>query len=300
MPYHVPVMLDETIDALQLRPEGVYVDATMGGGGHTRAILERLGHKGHLWAFDQDADAVQNAPHDARVTFIWGNFRYITNFLHFYGVQTVDGILADLGVSSHHFDTQDRGFSFRFAGPLDMRMNRQAAHTAADIVNGGSESELTHIFYDYGELPQARRMARVLVAARAESAIDTVERLTQLLRPLCAYNDEKKQLAQAFQALRIAVNSELDALQAFLVQTPALLKPQGRLVVLTYHSLEDRLVKNFMRSGHCSGYEEKDMIYGHVAMPLRPLNRKVICPSESEVARNPRARSAKLRAAVKK
>ena len=298
--YHIPALLPETIAALDIRPGGIYVDATFGGGGHSRAIMERLdaAEGGHLYSFDQDEDAVSRAPSDPRFTMVYSNFRFITNFMRYYDVDAVDGVLADLGVSFHHFDDTERGFSFRFDGPLDMRMNRQAGRSAADIVNCLPEEKLAEILYIYGELRQSRQMARAIVKARTESPIETIGRLTEAIRPLIDPRKEKKELAQVFQALRIEVNDEMGALKALLEGSLKVLKPGGRLAVITYHSLEDRLVKNFMKTGNFAGNVEKDF-FGRTDAPLKPLGGKPIVPSAEETERNPRSRSAKLRVAVK-
>lgn len=297
--YHVPVLLKESVDALQIRPHGVYVDVTFGGGGHSREILSRLDEDGCLYGFDQDADAERNIPEDdGRFMFVRSNFRYLKNWMRYYGVTSVDGLLADLGVSSHHFDAQQRGFSFRFEAPLDMRMNGRAGMTAADVVNRYSEEELARIFTLYGELKNGRRVAAALVRARAAAPIEKVEALVAALRPLMGRDREKKDLAKAFQALRIEVNHEMDALEEMLRATLEVLRPGGRLVVLTYHSLEDRMVKNFMRSGNVEGKVEQDF-FGNRLSPVRPVRSKVIVPAEAEQERNPRSRSAKLRIAEK-
>lgn len=298
--YHIPALLPETIAALDIRPGGIYVDATFGGGGHSRAIMERLdaAEGGHLYSFDQDEDAVKRAPSDPRFTMVYSNFRFITNFMRYYDVDAVDGMLADLGVSFHHFDDTERGFSFRFDGPLDMRMNRQAGRSAADIVNGLPEEKLAEILYIYGELRQSRQMARAIVKAHTESPIETIGRLTEAIRPHIDPRKEKKELAQVFQALRIEVNDEMGALKALLEGSLKVLKPGGRLAVITYHSLEDRLVKNFMKTGNFAGNVEKDF-FGRTDAPLKPLGGKPIVPSAEETERNPRSRSAKLRVAVK-
>lgn len=297
--YHIPALLPQVLDALQVTPDGIYADATFGGGGHSRAIFSLLGADGHLFGFDQDEEAVANAWSDPRLTMVHGNFRHMGQYLRFYGAKgRVDGILADLGVSFHHFDDPDRGFSFRFSGPLDMRMNRRAGASAADLLADASEERLTEIFRLYGELRQASRMARAIVAARAKEPVTTVERLLEVVRPFISPKAEKKELAQLFQALRIVVNDEIAALRQFLVQALDSLRPGGRLVIITYHSLEDRLVKNFMRTGNVEGRESKDF-YGRNLSPLRLLNAKPIVASDEEVAANPRSRSAKLRAAVK-
>ncbi len=296
--YHIPALLPQALDALDIKPDGVYVDATFGGGGHSRAIVERLGPDGHLYGFDQDEDAVSRAFTDPRFTIVYGNFRFLSNFLRYYGVDAVDGILADLGVSFHHFDDAERGFSFRADARLDMRMNRRARISAVDVVNGYSEEQLAMILRLYGEVSGAGRMARAIVRARAERPIETVNRLLEVIDPLIDRRRQKKELACVFQALRIEVNGELDVLRSFLTQAADALRPGGRLAIMTYHSLEDRLVKNFMRSGDFSGQARKD-IYGRSSQPLRPLGSKPIVADEAEVEANPRARSAKLRVAVK-
>jgi len=295
--YHVPVLLKESVDGLGIRPGGIYVDATFGGGGHSREILSRLGEGGRLYSFDQDADAERNVPaSDGRFTFVRSNFRYLTNWMRYYGVTALDGLLADLGVSSHHFDDEARGFSFRFDARLDMRMNGRAGMTAADVVNTYDEESLARVFYLYGELKNSRRLAAAIVRGRAESTVETVESLLSLVRPLLPREREKKDAARVFQALRIEVNHEMDALQELLRGAVRMLRPGGRLAVLTYHSLEDRLVKNFMRAGNAEGRVEQDF-YGRRLAPLRPVNNKVIVPGQEEQAANPRSRSAKLRVA---
>lgn len=296
--YHIPALLPQCLEGLDIKPGGVYVDATFGGGGHSRAIVERLAAGGHLYSFDQDEDAVRRAFSDDRFTMVYGNFRYLTNFLRYYGVDRVDGILADLGVSFHHFDDGERGFSFRSEGPLDMRMNRRARLTAAEIVNTYDEKRLADIFYLYGELKQSRRIASAIIAARAKAPVDTIERLLETVRPLVNPKKEKNELARLFQALRIEVNGELDALRRFLTSALAVLRPGGRLAVITYHSLEDRLVKNFMRTGNFEGDVEKDF-FGCVATPWRLVTGKPVVPDDAEIERNPRSRSAKLRVAEK-
>lgn len=296
--YHIPALLKETIQGLDIKPDGIYVDVTFGGGGHSRAIVDELSTAGHLYGFDQDADARQNAIDDSRFTFVYSNFKFLRNFLRYYNVDGVDGILADLGVSFHHFDDPERGFSFRWEGPLDMRMNRNAARSAAWYVNNWSEEQLADAFYLYGELKNARRFATAIVKARNEAPIETVEALLAAVNPLINPKKEKKELAQVFQALRIVVNGEIEALSAFLQQSLEVLKPGGRLVIITYHSLEDRLVKNFMRAGNLEGKVEQDF-YGRRMSPLKLLTSKPIVASEEEVERNPRARSAKLRIAEK-
>lgn len=297
--YHIPALLPETLEALDVRPEGVYVDATFGGGGHSRAIMALLDERGHLYSFDQDDEAVSRAPEDKRFTIVYSNFRFLRNFMRYYGVESVDGVLADLGVSFHHFDAAERGFSFRMDAPLDMRMNRHAARAAADLLATMSEEELANVLYLYGELKQSRRMAAAIVKSReAGKPVRTTGELLEILKPMINPRQEKKELAMVFQALRIAVNGELTALEQFLQQACELLKPGGRLAVITYHSLEDRLVKNFMRSGNIRGEVEKDF-FGRSSSPLKPLGSKPIVPGDEEVDRNPRSRSAKLRVAVK-
>ena len=295
--YHVPVLLTESVDGLVLRPDGVYVDVTFGGGGHSREILRRLSAEGRLYSFDQDADAEQNIPEgDERFTFVRSNFRYLTNWLRYYGEPCVDGVMADLGVSSHHFDAEERGFSFRYDARLDMRMNGRGGTTAADIVNTYSEEDLAHILYLYGELKNSRKLASAIVKGRAEKAVETVENLLTLLRPYLPREREKKEAARVFQALRIEVNHEMDALAEMLKAALQSLRPGGRLVVLTYHSLEDRMVKNFMRSGNIEGKVEEDF-FGNRLSPIRPVSNKVIVPDREEQESNPRSRSAKLRIA---
>lgn len=296
--YHTPVLLPQALDCLDIKPDGIYVDATLGGGGHSRAILDRLGPEGHLYSFDQDSDAIERAFEDDRFTPVHGNFRFIENYLDFYGAAgRVDGILADLGVSSHHFDDASRGFSFRADGPLDMRMNPSAARSAADIVATADVDELTRIFRLYGELRQARKLAGLIVSRRSVSPVTTTAQLAELAGAVVMRDKQKKELAQVFQALRIAVNGEMEALESFLRHTPEVLCPGGRLVVITYHSLEDRMVKNFMRAGSIDGAEEKDL-FGRSSAPMVPLFSKPIVPEEAEIEANPRSRSAKLRTAV--
>ena len=305
-PYHIPALLNQSLEALDLRPEGVYVDCTLGGGGHSRAILSRLdaARGGRLLSFDQDRAAIDRAAADPdftgnpAFTAVLGNFRFMRNFLRFHGADTVDGILADLGVSFHHFDDPERGFSFRWEGPLDMRMNRNASRSAATLLQEASEEELADIFHLYGELRQARKIARAIVNARREAPVDTVERLLDIIRPMINPRQEKKELAQVFQALRIVVNDEIEALRELLTQALQVLKPGGRLAIITYHSLEDRLVKNFMKTGNFAGNVEKDF-FGRIEAPLKPLGGKPIVPTAEETERNPRSRSAKLRVAVK-
>lgn len=297
--YHIPALLPESLAALDIRPDGIYVDATLGGGGHSRAIVERLSENGHLYSFDQDSDAIGRAFIDPRFTAIHSNFRFMANWLDYYGVLgRVDGILADLGVSSHHFDDAGRGFSFRADGPLDMRMNGKSSRSAADIVADADVDELTRLFKIYGELLQARRVADALIRARNISPVDTTGRLVEVISPLINRSKEKKELAQVFQALRIAVNGEMEALECFLDQTIEVLRPGGHLAVITYHSLEDRMVKNFMRTGRTDGHEEKDL-FGRSQTPIKPMGNKPVVPGEEEIERNPRSRSAKLRSGVK-
>lgn len=296
--YHIPALLDECIEGLDIKPDGIYVDATFGGGGHSRAIMGRLSAEGHLYGFDQDRDAYANRIEDDRFTFVYSNFAFLKNFMHYYDVDSVDGIIADLGVSFHHFDDRERGFSFRFDGQLDMRMNRNSDKSARDIIAGYTEQQLADIFYLYGELKTSRRLAAAIVKARETVAIDTTDRLLAVIRPLIKPAQEKKELAQVFQALRIEVNDEIGTLKTLLTQSLRVLKPGGRIAVITYHSLEDRLVKNFFRSGNINGEIVKDF-YGKVESPLRLINNKVIVPDEEEIARNPRSRSAKLRIAEK-
>ena len=296
--YHIPALLNETIDGLNIKPDGVYVDVTFGGGGHSREILARLSENGKLIAFDQDEDAVKNALDDSRFIFVRSNFKYLKNFLRYHNIEKVDGILADLGVSSHHFDEAERGFSFRFDGELDMRMNKRSDLTASKILNTYSEQQLADIFYLYGELRNARRIASTVVRAREKEKFERILPFVEILKPFYAKDREKKDMARVFQALRIEVNRELDVLKSLLNQSLEVLNPQGRLAVLTYHSLEDRLVKNFIRSGNIEGKIEKDF-FGNVLAPLRAVNNKVITASEAEISENPRARSAKLRVAEK-
>lgn len=297
--YHIPVLLHESVDGLHINPNGVYVDVTFGGGGHSREILSRLGPDGHLYSFDQDADAEQNVPEgDDRFTFVRSNFRYLKNWMRYYGVDQVDGIMADLGVSSHHFDAEERGFSFRFDAPLDMRMNGRAGMTAADLVNNYSEEQLANVLYLYGEMKNSRKLASAIVKARTAKAIATIEDLLNIVKPMMPREREKKDLARVFQALRIEVNHEMDALHEMLDAALQVLRPGGRLVVLTYHSLEDRMVKNFIRAGRVDGKVEQDF-YGRKLTPWKAVNNKVIIPSEQEQTENPRSRSAKLRIAEK-
>lgn len=303
--YHIPVLLHETVDGLDCRPDGVYLDMTFGGGGHSREILNRLGKDGHLYSFDQDADAEANVPEgEERLTFVRSNFRYVTNWMRYYGhfdsstgQGQVDGVLADLGVSSHHFDAEERGFSFRYDAPLDMRMNGRGGQTAADVLNTYAEEDLARIFNIYGELKNGRRLAAAVVKVRSQHPFVRIEDLLAVAKPMMPREREKKELAKVFQALRIEVNHEMEALEEMLRGAIRVLKPGGRLSVLTYHSLEDRMVKNFMKAGNIEGKVEQDF-YGNRLAPLRALG-KVIVPSQKEQEENPRSRSAKLRVAEK-
>lgn len=297
--YHVPVLLAESLEGLNIHPGGKYVDLTFGGGGHSREILKRL-EEGMLMGFDQDEDALANVPEDRRFIFVNHNFRYLRHFLRYYEWGSVDGILADLGVSSHEFDEAGRGFSFRFDAELDMRMNRKNALKASDVLNGYEEERLRTLFRNYGEVENAGRLAALMVQKRQEQKILTSGDLYDAILPCIPKMKEKKYLAKVYQALRIEVNGELDALNEMLQQAAKVLKPGGRFVVITYHSLEDRIVKNFFKTGNAEGKVEKDAIYGHVRKDFEVVNRKVLVPSEDEIARNPRARSAKLRIAEKK
>lgn len=296
--YHTPVLLMPSVDGMNIRPDGTYVDVTFGGGGHSREILSRLGDGGRLLGFDQDEDAERNIVRDPRFLFVRSNFRYLPNFLRYHGIGQVDAILADLGVSSHHFDDSKRGFSFRFDGILDMRMNKRAGRTAADVVNTCNEERLADIFHLYGELRNSRKLASAIVKARAAQKIATIAELLDIIRPLFGREREKKESAKAFQALRIEVNQEMEALKELLYAATEALKPGGRLVVITYHSLEDRIVKNVMKTGNLEGKMEKDF-FGNVQTSFRMVNNKVIVPDEAEIERNPRSRSAKLRIAEK-
>ena len=300
MVYHIPVLLKESVDGLDINPDGVYVDVTFGGGGHSREILSRLGDNGHLFSFDQDADAENNIVDDPRFTFVHSNFRWLSNWMRYYDIEHIDGLLADLGVSSHHFDDAERGFSFRYDAPLDMRMNREGGKTAADIVNDDTEEHLADIFYLYGELRRSRQIAAAIVKARQRKPILTTQDFLQVVDPLFRREKEKKDMAQLFQALRIEVNHEMQALSEMLTSATRLLAKGGRLSVITYHSLEDRMVKNIMKSGNVNGKVEEDPVYGRKASPYNLVNNKVIVPSDEEVERNPRSRSAKLRIAEKK
>ena len=294
--YHIPALLPQTIECLDIKPDGVYVDATFGGGGHSRAILERLGPDGRLFGFDQDEDAIVNAPDDPRFTFVRSNFRFMRNFLRYHGVERVDGILADLGVSFHHFDDAARGFSFRADAPLDMRMNRKASLTAAQLLEQYDNRDLISLFRTYTDIKDPAKAAKAIIAAGEKAPILTTFQLAEAVRPGLNPKGEKKELAQVFQALRIAVNSEMDALTALLSSAPAILKERGRAVILTYHSVEDRIVKNFFRSGNAEGNVEKDF-FGKVICDWKAITRSPITADAEEIERNPRSRSAKLRAA---
>ena len=298
--YHVPVLLNESIDGLALKPGGIYVDVTFGGGGHSREILSRLTGGARLFSFDQDADAENNIPADAEgFTFVRSNFRYLKNWMRYYGIDHIDGLLADLGVSSHHFDDAERGFSFRFDAPLDMRMNTRAGMTAADILNTYDEDQLADVFYIYGELKNSRRIAAAVAKARTTKKIATTNDFMDIAAPLFKREREKKDMTKLFQALRIEVNHEMDALKEMLLAATELLAPEGRLSVITYHSLEDRIVKNIMKTGNAAGKVEQDF-FGRIQTPFRLVNNKVITPSDEELEKNPRSRSAKLRIAEKK
>ena len=312
--YHVPVLLGQSVDGLNIQPGGIYIDVTFGGGGHSSEILSRLDDNAHLYSFDQDPDAEQNTMHsenakegnepkrfvdDSRFTFVRSNFRYLKNWMRYYGIEHIDGLLADLGVSSHHFDDETRGFSFRYDAPLDMRMNKRAGKTAADIVNNYEESALADIFYLYGELKNSRKIASTIVKARAEKPIATTQDFIKAVEPLFKREREKKDMAKLFQALRIEVNHEMDALKDMLKAATELLKPGGRLSVITYHSLEDRIVKNVMKTGNAEGKMKQDF-FGKIETPFKLINNKVIIPDNDEQEKNPRSRSAKLRIAEKK
>ena len=316
--YHVPVLLKESVDGLHIKPNGIYVDVTFGGGGHSREILSRLGADGHLFSFDQDADAENNIfedrgdakdcsneqkgkrfVDDSRFTFVRSNFRFLKNWMQYYGIEQIDGLLGDLGVSSHHFDDESRGFSFRFDAPLDMRMNKRAGKTAADIVNEYDEEQLANLFYIYGELKNSRRIASTLTNARRQKPIATTSDFISAVEPLFKREREKKDMAKLFQALRIEVNHEMTALKEMLMAATNVMKPGGRLSIITYHSLEDRIVKNIMKTGNIEGKVEQDF-FGHIDSPYKLINNKVIVPSEEEQSQNPRSRSAKLRIAERK
>lgn len=298
--YHIPVLLKQSVDGMNIQPDSICVDVTFGGGGHSREILSRLEKKGHLYSFDQDKDAIRNVAADDRFTFVRSNFRYLKNFMRYYDVEQIDSLLADLGVSSHHFDAEDRGFSFRFEdSALDMRMNQESKKTAATVLNSYSEEELANVFYLYGEIRQSRKLASMIARDRKERAYVTVADLRSTLAPMINKGAKDKQfLAQVFQALRIEVNNEMDALKEMLLQALEILKVGGRISVISYHSLEDRLVKNFFKTGNFEGKQVKDF-YGNLETPFKLINNKVIVPSDEEVELNPRARSAKLRIAEK-
>lgn len=300
--YHIPVMLDECLNGLNIKPDGIYLDLTYGGGGHSKEIVKRLSSKGHLYGFDQDMDAMAGAMADERFTFVRSNFRFIKNWMQYYGIEHVDGILADLGVSSHHLDEGSRGFSFRYDAPLDMRMNQKGKLSAKEIINNYSEEQLADILYLYGELKQSRRIASAIIKARSKNEIQTTGQLAEVVSPLLGYDREKKDLARVFQALRIEVNGEMKVLKQMLDNATDILAPGGRLVIMTYHSLEDRIVKN-----HIKGTDKKDknhtdaqaMIFGKSNTVLKSINKSVITASDTELANNPRSRSAKLRIAEK-
>lgn len=296
--YHVPVMLNQSVDGLSVRKGGVYVDVTFGGGGHSREILRRMDSDGRLFGFDQDGDAAANVPQDGRFTFVLSNFRYIENWMDYYGISGVDGVLADLGVSSHHFDDVERGFSFRHDAELDMRMNRKSHLTAAEVLNTYDEERLAFVLHTFGELKNARQISRAVIKRRNTAPFARISDLLELLQPFVGRDREKKDMAKAFQALRMEVNDETGALCRMLEGAISLLVPGGRLVVLTYHSIEDRIVKNYIRSGNAAGKVEQDF-YGNCLVPLKAVNNKVIVPAEEEIERNPRSRSAKLRIAEK-
>ncbi|MCQ2066863.1 MAG: 16S rRNA (cytosine(1402)-N(4))-methyltransferase RsmH [Bacteroidaceae bacterium] len=293
--YHVPVLLTQSVDGLVVSPDGVYADATFGGGGHSREILSRLSDKGRLYGFDQDADAMANALPDSRFTFVYSNFRYMRNFMRYYGVEQLDGIIADLGVSWHHFDEAQRGFSFRFDAPIDMRMNQKDGMSAADVLNGYDEEKLARLFFLYGELQCGNRLARTIVSARGNGRIERTGQLCAIAEPILGRERARKDMAKVFQALRMEVNHETDALQEMLQKTAGLLRPGGRLVVITYHSIEDRMVKNVMKSGNVDGRVEEDF-YGNRNVPFRMIGKPVMADA-AEQAANPRSRSAKLRIA---
>jgi 16S rRNA (cytosine1402-N4)-methyltransferase len=297
--YHIPVLMKDSVDGLNIGSAGIYVDVTFGGGGHSREILSRLDADGHLYSFDQDADAEKNIINDNRLTFVRSNFRYLKNWMRYYGVDHIDGLLADLGVSSHHFDDESRGFSFRFDAPLDMRMNKRDGTTAADVVNTYDEERLADIFYLYGELKNSRKIAAALVKARAAHKIETTQDFISAVESLFRREREKKDMAKLFQALRIEVNNEMTALKEMLRSATELLRPGGRLSVITYHSLEDRIVKNVMKTGNPEGKMKQDF-FGRIETPFTLINNKVITPDDEELANNPRSRSAKLRIAEKK
>ncbi len=295
--YHIPALLQQTITALDIQPAGRYADATFGGGGHSRAILQKLGEKGRLYGMDRDIDAAANLPDDPRFTFVRGDFRYIENFMRYNHATPLQGIVADLGVSFHHFDRADRGFSFRQEGPLDMRMNRSATHTAADIIAEISAADLNTLLRKYTDLRNTNRIAEAIIQARLTTPIDTTTRLAEVIEPTLNPRRLKKEMAQVFQALRIHTNSEIEALERLLLTAPHILAPGGRLVILTYHSIEDRIVKNYFRTDTLNGQEQKDF-YGRSLTPWQVVTRSPILPEQQEIESNPRARSAKLRAAI--
>ncbi len=295
MAYHTPVLLNESVEGLQIRPDGIYVDVTFGGGGHSSEIIKHI-KTGKLVAFDQDDDALPNLIDDKRFVFVNHNFRFLKNFLKYHGIEKVDGLLADLGVSSHHFDDPERGFSFRFDGELDMRMNQSAKTSAKDVINKYEEAKLSKVFWEYGELKNSRKLARIIVENRKQKEITTIKEFTDILMPFLPKHAEHKFLAKVFQALRIEVNREMEFLKEMLLQTIDVIKPGGRLVVITYHSLEDRIVKNFIRDGKFEGEAEKDF-FGNISVPFKAVNRKIIVPGDAEIEENNRARSAKLRIA---
>lgn len=297
--YHIPALLQESVNALNIQPDGVYVDVTFGGGGHSREILTHLNENGQLFGFDQDLDALQNVPNDNRFTFVHGNFRFLSNFMRYYHVPQINGILADLGVSFHHFDEAKRGFSFRFDGKADMRMNRDSEKDASFILNNYDQEKLANLLYEYGELRNSRKIAAGIINYRKQATIQTTGELVEVVKPFLSKKQEKKELAQVFQALRMEVNCETDALKEMLQQALSILKPGGRIAVISYHSLEDRLVKNFFRTGNFEGVQQKDF-YGNLETPFVLINKKQIIPSEEEIQINPRSRSAKLRIAEKK
>ncbi len=294
--YHISVLLKESVDGLNIKPNGVYADLTFGGGGHSLEVLSRLGEEGRLLAFDQDKDTFRNKIDDARFELIYGNFAYLKNYLKYYKAPLVDGVLADLGVSSHHFNEEDRGFSFRYDAALDMRMNQEGTLSAKDVVNGYTEQQLLEVFWQYGEVKNARKLVGAIIQSRANKTINTTLELCDAIVSCAKKHKEHKYFAQVFQAIRIEVNQELEVLKKMLLQTEKVIKPGGRLVVLTYHSLEDRLVKNYIKKGKFSGEIEKDF-YGHFQRPFKEINRKVIIPNEKEIEENVRSRSAKLRIA---
>lgn len=298
-PYHIPVLLQPCIESLNIKPDGVYVDLTFGGGGHSKEILKHLSDKGKLFSFDQDEDAKANVPDDKRLTFIPHNFRYISNYLRLYGVTKVDGILGDLGVSSHQFDTGSRGFSIRFEAELDMRMNQKSDLTAKKVINSYDVKRLTQVFREYGEVDNAFKLANIIFEARAQGSIETTDQFKEVIKACIPKFEENRYLAKVYQAIRIEVNQEMEALKECLTQCVDLLKPGGHLVVMSYHSLEDRLVKNIIKTGNIEGKEEKDVVFGKVTRYFKSLSSKPIVPDAEEIAENPRARSAKLRVAIK-